>query len=234
LELLPRHLENGRRAITTFEEIPDASIHHALGPRTAFLIGSERENGVPHLCAASNVTNVGISPQIIAVGLWPTWETTNNIQRTGEFTVNLMDVADTDNIWIVGSKYSKVSLLPEDDKFLVGGFSPLPSVHVKPYGVSESLAVLECRVERVIDDLSDHIIFLAHVISARCDRQYFDEDYIIDVHRVHPVMQISSRYFAQCAPSPVPDTAWCTKLAAQRRESPGSEAGLRLRSTRSS
>jgi flavin reductase (DIM6/NTAB) family NADH-FMN oxidoreductase RutF len=202
-----------------FQSIPKEKIHHALGPRTAFLVGSERSDGSSHLCAASNVTNVGIDPQLVAVGLWPTWETTANIIRTGELTLNLMDVAYVDDIWIVGSKYSKVRLEPDDNKFTVGGFSELGSIGIRPSGVAEAIAVLECRVVRTIDDVSDHVIFLANVEFAQCQRRFFDDDFIVDVHRVHPVMQISSRYFAQCDPCPVPDTDWCSSLAADRRAS---------------
>jgi flavin reductase (DIM6/NTAB) family NADH-FMN oxidoreductase RutF len=160
---------------------------------------------------------VGLNPQLVAVGLWPAWETTANIRRTGELTINLLDVAYLDDIWIVGSKYSRVALEPSDDKFTVGGFTEYPSTTVRPSGVAEAIATLECRVVRTIDDLSDHVIFLAEVPHAVCQRQFFDDGFIVDVHRVHPVMQISSRYFAQCAPCPVPDTEWCTMLAAHRR-----------------
>ncbi len=200
-----------------FQPIPPEHIHLGLGPRTAFLIGSERQDGTPHLCAASNVTNLGLDPQLVGVGLWPAWETTANIRRTGEFTVSLLDVAYLDDIWIVGAKYSKVALEPTDDKFTVGGFNKRESETIRPAGVSEALAILECHVVRTIDDLSDHVIFLAEVSHAVCQRQYFDDGFIVDVHRVHPVMQISSRYFAQCAPSPVPDTEWCSMVAADRR-----------------
>jgi flavin reductase (DIM6/NTAB) family NADH-FMN oxidoreductase RutF len=203
----------------SFEEVPENKIHHLLGPRTAFLIGSTRESGASHLCAASNVTNLGIAPQLVAVGLWPTWESTANILRTGEMTISLLDDRFLDDIWIVGSKYSKVALTPDDDKFIVGGFTRLPSKEVAPDGVAEALGILECKVARVIDDLSDHVIFLATAVSARCRREYFDSDYIVDVHRVHPVMQISSRYFARGTACAVPDTDWCTQKAAARRTS---------------
>lgn len=203
---------------STFRQITETQkIHLGLGPRTAYLIGSEREDGSSHLCAASNVTNVGIDPQLVVAGLWPIWETTANIRRTGEFTINLMDVAYIDDIWIVGSKYSKVELLPDDDKFVVGGFSQLPSHEIRPSGVKEALAVLECRVTKIIDDLSDHVIFLAYVVYAQCQRQFFDSDFVIDVHRAHPVMQIAWRYFSQCDPCPLPDTEWCSEVAADRR-----------------
>lgn len=202
---------------STFEAVPTEKIHHVLGPRTAFLIGSEREDGSSHLCAASNVTNVGIDPQIVAIGLWPSWESTDNILRTGELTVNLMDDRYLDDIWIVGSKYSKVDLQPSDDKYVVGGFSHVPSQDVGPDGVGEALAILECKVIKAIDDVADHVIFLAQAVGAKCQRRYFDFDYIVDVHRVHPVMQISSRFFARGTACAIPDTDWCTQVAAARR-----------------
>lgn len=201
-----------------FETVPSEMIHHVLGPRTAFLIGSERKDGSSHLCPASNVTNVGITPQIVTVGLWPAWESTENVRRTGEFTISLMDDRFLDDIWIVGSKYSTVDLLPDDDKYIVGGFSHMPSVDIAPDGVGEALAILECKVVKVVDDLSDHVIFLANAVSARCQRRYFDSDYVVDVHRVHPVMQISYRYFARATPCAIPDTDWCTQVAKARRQ----------------
>jgi flavin reductase (DIM6/NTAB) family NADH-FMN oxidoreductase RutF len=200
-----------------FQPVPADKIHHVLGPRTAFLIGSRNADGGAHLCAASNVTNLGIDPQLVVVGLWPEWTSTANILREGELTINLMDDRHLDDIWIVGNKYSKVDLRRDDDKFVVGGFSHSPSQDVAPDGVGEALAILECRVVKVLDDLSDHTIFLANVVSARCQRQFFDSDYVIDVHRVHPVMQTSYRYFARGMPCAVPDTDWCSQLAEERR-----------------
>src|SRR5207237_7976098 len=144
-----------------FADVPYAVIHHTLGPRTAYLIGSVNEDGSAHLCAASNVTNVGIVPQVVSVGLWPVWQTTQNILRTGQFTINLMDVYYIDDIWIVGSKYSKVELEPNDDKFAVGGFTRLAPVKLDVPGVAEAIAVLECEVRRTLDDLSEHVILLA-------------------------------------------------------------------------
>lgn len=197
--------------------VPNRHAHHVLGPRTAYLIGSQRESGASHLCAATNVTNIGNDPQMIAVALWPAWETTANIRRTGEMTVNVLDASRLDDIWIVGSKYSKVEVTEEDDKFVVGGLTQRPSQVVAPAGVAEAMGILECRVVRTVDDLSDHVVFLAEVSTTWACRKYFDSEYVMDLTRGRPVMQMTGRYFAECAPTSIPDTEWCSAVAAKRR-----------------
>lgn len=199
--------------MTKFRNAAPETLHRLLGPRTAYLVGSLNQDGSGHLCAASNVTNVGNSPQLVALALWPAWTTTGNIQHQGDFTLNLMDARYINSLWIAGHRYSKVYLPKGSDKFVAAGLHPSPSEGVGAYGVEEALAILECRVMRVIDDFSDHVIFLARVVAGHCCGDYFDSTDVIDTTLAHAAMQNSGNRFAQTWAAATPDTGWCSEIS---------------------
>ena len=196
----------------TFREGAPQTLHRLLGPRTAYLIGSRNDDGSDHLCAASNVTNVGNATQLVALALWPKWTSTRNIQGRGEFTINLMDAADIESIWIVGYRYTKVAIPAGTSKFTAAGLGKQESVAVQPAGVREALAILECKVVRVLDDVGDHVVFIGEMLRGVARGGYFDSSDVLDTAKGHPAMQNSGRQFAQAVVAATPDTEWCSKL----------------------
>lgn len=214
--MLPSNPAFGRDVSDDFREGRPETLHRLLGPRTAYLVGSMNDDGTYHLCAASNVTNVGNTTQLVALALWPEWTTTSNIVEHGEFTLNMMAVDQIEALWIVGYRYTKVTIPPGVGKFTAAGLTPRDSRIVAPAGVSEALAILECRVQRVLDDIGDHILFIAEVVGGLARGSCFDSDDVLDTARAHPAMQNSGRRFAQAVVAPTPDTEWCSKLVERR------------------
>lgn len=192
------------------------TLHRLLGPRTAYLVGSVNADGSDHLCAASNVTNVGNTTQLVAVALWPEWTTTANIKRSGEFTLSLMSSEHIEALWIVGYRYTKVTIPPRMGKFAAAGLAPRRSRLVAPAGAEEALAILECRVDRILDDVGDHVLFIAEVLRGEARGSCFSANDVLDAARAHPAMQNSGNQFAEATVAPSPDTNWCSRLVQRR------------------
>ncbi|MFG3698057.1 flavin reductase family protein [Micromonospora sp. NPDC047620] len=175
--------------------------HRLLGPRPVYFIGSCRADGAPHLCAATNVTSISSDPALIAVALWPGWETTANVRRTRKLTVSLALSTQVSAVRLAGHRYTGVTLPPDaPDKFAAAGLTPLATRAGYPPGVAESIAVLICDVVDVATGLGDHDVAVASVVSAWADPDAISADLVMDVSRQHPLMQITGDRFAVARP----------------------------------
>lgn len=73
-------------------------------------------------------------------------DTTVNIRRTGEFVVNMVDLAIADKMIICG-----VNLDPGVDELKLAGLTGIPARQVGACRIAESPCAMECRLERIID-----------------------------------------------------------------------------------
>jgi len=176
------------------------SLYRLLGPRTVFLVGSLRYDNSDHLCAATNVTCVGTDPTCSILGLWPKWETTKNIIRTGRFTLSLMASAQLRSILIAGEKYSQIAIPNGTNKFDASGLTPATVVDGYPAGVKDSLAIIACKVTRVLTDVSNHVVFIAEAIAGQYDPDAFSDELVLDTSAAQPIMQVSGMEFAEAHP----------------------------------
>ncbi len=186
----------------------DAALsHRLLGPRVVYLIGSANA-GRHRICAATNVTCIGTDPCLLAIALMPEWESTRNILRSGELTVNLLDYKYKDAAWVAGSRYSGVAVNVDEDKYMLAGLDRMDSLCVAPAGVAQALAILECRVRHVFREFGNHIVFVADVLGGRCGSS-FDDGGVLDLARAQPLLQVAGNVLGRAAPAPPADTARC-------------------------
>lgn len=197
------------------EEHPTTSAHRLLGPRTTYLIGSTRADGSPHVCAASNVTSVGTDPQAIALALTRDSETSRNISRSKDFTVNLLASDHLDAIWIAGHRYSGVDL-DDTSVFAAAGLTPAPSLSVEASSVAEASAVLECSTLTTVDLQGDHLIFIATIKSALASPSAFSADGALRFDGLVPPMQVTGPQFGVPVPFRVASTTECQALVRER------------------
>lgn len=72
--------------------------------------------------------------------------TLKNIERTGEFVVNLVDEATANAMHASGHEYPE-----EESEFEKAGLTPAPSLLVSHPRIGEAAASFECKVERHIE-----------------------------------------------------------------------------------
>ncbi len=95
-----------------------------------------------------------------------------NIEATGEFVVNLLDRPMADGMNECGVDYE-----PGVSKWGLSGFTPIPSLAVKPERVAESRAQFECRLHAVVHHgtgpgAASYVI--GEVLLAHVEPQLFD------------------------------------------------------------
>ena len=114
------------RPIAWISTVNEAGVNNCA-PFSFFNVLSEE----PPLCVTSfNVRSDGL-----------TKHTVKNIQRTGEYVVNLVDEASADSMHLSSHEYPE-----EDSEFEKTGLTPAPCSVVKHPRILEAAASFECRV----------------------------------------------------------------------------------------
>lgn len=115
-------------------------------PRPIALVSTLDQDGRPNLAPFSYFMPGGVNPPGLAlctvrVREGKVKDTGTNIEATGEFVVNLVH-----REMAVGMNETAAGLPRGESEWPASGFTPLPSLKVKPDRVAESLVQLECRL----------------------------------------------------------------------------------------
>jgi flavin reductase (DIM6/NTAB) family NADH-FMN oxidoreductase RutF len=172
-------------------------------PRPIAMITTLDPDGGVNVAPYSYYMPVCGEPPLIAVTIGAQREGTAepkdtwlNIERTGEFVVNLTTVAIAEHIEAVAREYPRG--VSEMD---VADWRPVPSQVVDTPSLADSPAHLECRVHEVIDR-GDHTscfsgvhIVLAEVVCITTDDSIMSAPDRIDPTRVRAVGRMGFPYF---------------------------------------
>ena len=107
-------------------------------PRPIALVSTLSRDGVQNAAPFSFFNAVGYDPTVVTLGLehWPNGrekDTGRNIRDTGEFVINLVDEAIAERMNICALNFA-----PETDEFSESGFTPHPSLKIRPPGIAEA------------------------------------------------------------------------------------------------
>jgi flavin reductase (DIM6/NTAB) family NADH-FMN oxidoreductase RutF len=114
-------------------------------------------------------------------------DTIHNIERNGEFVVNIVSEEFVDKMNITAAEFP-----PEVDEFEVSGLTPVPSNLIGVPRVKESHVAMECRLLQIIDfsrrplggSLVIGEVLLFHVDDAYIDNYRIDPDKLATVGRM--------------------------------------------------
>lgn len=172
-------------------------------PRPIAMISTMDEDGSLNVAPFSYYMPISGEPPLIAVTIGALREATSepkdtwiNIERTGEFVVNVTTVDLADHIEAVAREYPRgVSELD------VAGWRTVDSQVVAIPSLAESPAHLECRVREVIDR-GDHSscfsgvhILIAEVVCITADDSILAKPSRIDPTRVHAIGRMGFPWF---------------------------------------
>lgn len=160
-----------------------------LQPSRPILCTTKNADGSDHVAPFGWCVPVSQDPPMLALALQNSpdkSQTLENIERDGEFVINLPDMSLTDKL-VLASFDAKFG----ENKFDRSGFTRMQSREVCPCGIAECRAHLECRV-RSIAYPGDHGIVTADVVSACYDEDAFRENMLIDVRRYQPMLHLQS------------------------------------------
>lgn len=129
-----------------------------LAPLPAVIVtcGDESENNALTLAWAGTVNS---EPPIVTISVRYNRHSFPIIERTGEFTVNLIDAPLTRAMDICGVTSGK-----DTDKFAAAGITRGKGIKVKCPHVEESPLSLECKVIKRVD-LPTHAVFFGEVLN---------------------------------------------------------------------
>ena len=149
-----------------------------LYPMPVLIIGTYDENGTPN---AMNAAWGGIyDTNQVMVCLADDHKTTDNIKKTGAFTVSFATaktVAPCDYVGIVSAN-------DEPDKFAKAGFHATKSEHVNAPIIDELPMTVECKLLKFNEDG----ICVGEIVNVSADESILDENGKVDAKLLDPII----------------------------------------------
>ncbi|WP_420137084.1 flavin reductase family protein [Sphingomonas sp.] len=175
--------------------MPKSDRYKILGscvtPRPIAWITSLSDHGIVNAAPYSFFNMMGDDPLTIAVGLMAhdkgrLKDTAANIVASGEFVVNLVDVAhgETMNLTCIDAP-------PEVSEAELAGLTMAPSVMVKPPRIATAPASFECRSLHEIATGQNQVVIIAEVLYG-----HLVDAFITDAERLYvdaPAMNLLGR-----------------------------------------
>jgi len=158
-----------------------------LQPGRPILCTTLNEDGSNHVAPFAWANPVSFNPPMVGLSLinLPNKQhSLENIERTGEFIINLPDLALAEKLVMASYKTWK-----NENKFERSGFTALAAKKVKPVAVRECRAHLECKVVS-ITPTGDHATIIADVVAAYHDEDAFTGNYMINLREYQPMIHL--------------------------------------------
>jgi len=116
-------------------------------------------------------------------------DTLVNIEETGEFVVNLVS---EDLLGAMNETSAEAP--PGVDEFELAKLAKAPSVKVRPPGVAQARAALECRTSRIVE-IGDASVVFGEVVWVRLSRRIW-RDGRVDAGGLQPVSRLGGSLYA--------------------------------------
>lgn len=161
-----------------------------IGPRPIALVSTLSAAGHDNAAPMSFFNVFSHDPAIVILGIQTRpdgveKDTVSNIRRTGEFVVNMVDMAIADEMLVCG-----LAVDPDVDEIALAGLTAVPGKQVKARLVAESPCSMECRVERLIE-YDRRLIVLGEVVHMHVRRDCLDASgRYVDPERYQPIARL--------------------------------------------
>ena len=153
-------------------------------PMPVYMIGTYNEDGTPN---AMNAAWGGIyDTNLVMVCLADDHKTTENIKKTGAFTVSFATVSSVVSCDYVGI----VSANDEPNKFTKAGFHAERSEFVNAPLIAELPMALECKLLKFNEDG----ICIGEIINVSAEENVLDDNGKIDAKKLEPIIYDSSSH----------------------------------------
>ncbi|HEV7317875.1 MAG TPA: flavin reductase family protein [Ensifer sp.] len=122
-----------------------------VGPRPIALVGTRSPGGRNNAAPMSFFNVFSHEPPLVVLGIQNRGngdekDTVANIRRTGEFVVNMVDMALSEAMIVCG-----VNFASEVDELDFAGLTPIQCHQIDAARIAESPCSFECKVERTLD-----------------------------------------------------------------------------------
>ncbi len=145
-------------------EFEPAFFHRFLNCGPAVLAVAQHL-GPPNIITLAWVAPVSQDPPLLMISVSPRRYSHGLIKGSGEVTVNVPPWELLEEVAFCGRVSGR-----DVDKFAETALTPAPSERVKPPGIEQCLATLECVVEQAVD-AGDHTAFIMRVVRVVADEE---------------------------------------------------------------
>lgn len=162
----------------------DFGVKTWLYPMPVLIVGTYDENGAPN---AMNAAWGGVyDTNEVMVCLSDDHKTTQNIKKTGAFTVSFATV----NTVVPCDYVGIVSANKVPDKFAKAGFTATKSKHVNAPIINELPMSVECELKKFNEDG----ICIGSIVNVSADERILDEKGKIDAKKLNPICYDSATH----------------------------------------
>lgn len=173
----------------------------SIVPRPIAFVSTVSPNGVHNLAPFSFFTAASMNPPVVCFcplrnGAGRIKDTRNNIERVGDFVVNIVSEEFTAKMNATSGEFP-----PDVDEFQVSGLTPVPGDLVKSPRVGESHVSMECRLFQVFEIStrpSGGCIIAGEIVRLHVDDAYID-NYRIDPDKLKAVGRMAGTTYVRTA-----------------------------------
>ncbi len=187
------------------KEVKTSELHSyllgAIAPRPIAFASTIDKNGEPNLSPFSFFNVFSAKPPIVVFSparsgrTGATKNTFDNIKEVPEVVINVVNYAIVQQASLSSGEYPKGV-----NEFIKAGLTPTPSTLVKPFGVKESPAKLECIVKQVIElgqEGGAGNLVICEVVLMHIDENVLDKNKNIDPRKIDLVARMGANYYCR-------------------------------------
>ncbi len=188
-------------------EILHSQLHRllltAIAPRPIAFASTIDAEGNPNLSPFSCFNAFGVNPSTLVFSPSRSGRTNKvkdtllNIREIPEVVINVVTYSMVEQANLASTEYARGV-----DEFLKSGFTPVPSIQVKPFRVKESPVQLECKVRQVIET-SDRPgaanLVICEVLLMHFDEKLFDIKGQLDPRKLDLVGRMGLDYYVRAS-----------------------------------
>jgi len=172
-----------------------------ISPRPIAFVGTQDKSGNDNLAPFSYFNAFGSNPPI--VGFSPAnsgrtgkqKDTLINIRSTKEFSISMINYSMVEQVSLSSCEFeSKI------DEFVKSGLTKKQSSVIKPYSVSESYFIMECKLHDIIElggKPGSGNLILGEILSFHVSPDIFDENNKIDPVKLDPISRLGYNYYSR-------------------------------------
>lgn len=179
-------------------DISTDKAHRVFAPRIAYLVGVN-SGSYSNIIPISNIVPISTSPQRVGVGVYRDWSFCEGLLGAEGFCLSVPSSDKALLVWKMAASYSGYQGDGSGGK--MAEFEDDLDSSWSAYGPSlrGALARVECVIERVIDDLGDHVWVIGAVSRVQGLDSVFQSDGV-PVQDFSPLMQVTGNIMAGSSP----------------------------------
>ncbi|MEO0246605.1 MAG: flavin reductase family protein [candidate division WOR-3 bacterium] len=143
--------------------------YRLLHPKLVTIVTSIDENNTPNACTTAWSMPVSINPPLVAIALNKRHKTSANIEKTGEFIINIPDFSQLGLV----EKCGDISGW-KINKFKEFQIQSTNAEKVRPPRIAGCPGYIECKLYAKYEG-GDHFIFVGEIVHAEVDENLFNE-----------------------------------------------------------